>query len=57
MSENEAATGSRASAHASSQRATRRWRYGAVNAPIEDAINSEFTTLVDDYNLDTCGSS
>ena len=31
--------------------------YGAVNAPIEDAINSEFTTLVDDYNLDTCGSS
>ena len=31
--------------------------YGAVNAPIEDAINGEFTTLVDDYNLDTCGSS
>ena len=31
--------------------------YNAVNAPIEDAINSEFTTLVDDYNLDTCGSS
>ena len=31
--------------------------YGAVNAPIEDAINGEFTTLIDDYNLDTCGSS
>ena len=31
--------------------------YGAVNAQIEDAINGEFTTLVDDYNLDTCGSS
>ena len=31
--------------------------YGAVNAPIEDAINGEFTTLVDDYDLDTCGSS
>ncbi len=31
--------------------------YGAVNAPIESAINGEFTTLIDDYNLDTCGSS
>ena len=29
----------------------------AMNAPIEDAINGEFTTLIDDYNLDTCGSS
>lgn len=28
-----------------------------MNAPIEDAINGEFTTLIDDYNLDTCGSS
>ena len=28
-----------------------------AHAPIEDAINGEFTTLIDDYNLDTCGSS
>lgn len=31
--------------------------YGAVNEPIEEAINGEFKTLIDGNDLETCGGS
>ena len=30
--------------------------YAAVNAPIQNALNTEFSDLLSDYDLSTCGN-